>query len=96
MLAAGLIWVFVSVAYKSSGDMHTANDVIKRCLLEYGELFLFLLSAMTYINSLEVGYAVKSWMPFQNPVASPGAYAAPNAVVSMIVGRIVGTSRMSD
>jgi Na+/H+ antiporter NhaD/arsenite permease-like protein len=53
MLAAGLIWIFVAVAFKASGDLHTAHDAIKRCLLEYAELLLFLLSAMTYINSLE-------------------------------------------
>ncbi|WP_300458375.1 sodium:proton antiporter NhaD [Desulfobacula sp.] len=53
MLAAGLIWIFVALAYKGSGDLHTAHDAIKRCLLEYAELLLFLLSAMTYINSLE-------------------------------------------
>ena len=53
MLAAGLIWILVAVAYKQAGDMHTAHEAIKYCLQEYGELFLFLLSAMTYINSLE-------------------------------------------
>lgn len=53
MLAAGLIWIFVAVACKEAGDLHTAHAAIKNCLLEYAELFLFLLTAMTYINSLE-------------------------------------------
>ncbi|MBU1570198.1 MAG: sodium:proton antiporter NhaD [Proteobacteria bacterium] len=53
MLAAGLIWILVAVAYIKSGDKHTAHEAIKYCLQEYGELFLFLLCAMTYINSLE-------------------------------------------
>lgn len=53
MLAAGLIWIFVAVAYKQAGDTHTAHLAIKNNLLEYAELFLFLLTAMTYINSLE-------------------------------------------
>ena len=33
--------------------MHTAHDAIKASLLEYAELFLFLLAAMTYINAME-------------------------------------------
>src|SRR3989339_17495 len=53
MLAAGLIWIFVAVTYEAAGDVHTAHEAIKACLLEYAELFLFLLTAMTYINSLE-------------------------------------------
>ena len=53
MLAAGLIWILVAVAYEAAGDVPTAHEAIERCLLEYAELFLFLLTAMTYINSLE-------------------------------------------
>ncbi|MBU4312024.1 MAG: sodium:proton antiporter, partial [Candidatus Omnitrophica bacterium] len=40
MLAAGLIWILVAVAYIKSGDKHTAHEAIKYCLLEYAELFL--------------------------------------------------------
>ncbi len=53
ILAAGVIWVLVALAYASVGDTHTAHEAIKHGLLEYAELFLFLLVAMTYINSLE-------------------------------------------
>ncbi len=53
LLAAGVIWVLVALAYASHGDTHTAHEAIKHSLLEYAELFLFLLVAMTYINSLE-------------------------------------------
>ncbi len=53
ILAAGLIWIFVAVAYMKIGDIHTAHEAIKHSMLEYAELFLFLLVAMTYINSLE-------------------------------------------
>ena len=53
LFAAGLIWVLVSLAYASIGDTHTAHNAIKASLLEYAELFLFLLAAMTYINALE-------------------------------------------
>ncbi len=53
LLAAGVIWVLVSLAYAGIGDTHTAHDGIKHSLVEYAELFLFLLAAMTYINAME-------------------------------------------
>jgi uncharacterized membrane protein len=53
LLAAGIIWVLLSVAYIRIGDTHTAHEAIRHSLLEYAELFLFLLAAMTYINAME-------------------------------------------
>jgi len=53
LLAAGVIWVLVGLTLNSLGDTHTAHEAIKGNLLEYVELFLFLLVAMTYINSME-------------------------------------------
>jgi PAS domain S-box-containing protein len=53
LFAAGLIWILVALAYAGIGDTHTAHNAIKASLLEYAELFLFLLVAMTYINALE-------------------------------------------
>jgi len=65
MLAAGLIWVLVAATYVGMGDTHTAHDAIKHNLIEYAELFLFLLSAMTYINAMDernVFQALRSWL----------------------------------
>jgi Na+/H+ antiporter NhaD/arsenite permease-like protein len=56
LMAAGMIWVLVAIAYIQIGDTHTAHEAIRHSLLEYAELFLFLLVAMTYINSLEDRY----------------------------------------
>jgi Na+/H+ antiporter NhaD/arsenite permease-like protein len=53
MVAAGLIWVLVSVAYIQQGDTLSAGAAFKHDLLEFAELFLFLLAAMTYINTME-------------------------------------------
>jgi len=53
LFAAGLIWILVALAYESIGDSHSAHEAIRASLLEYAELFLFLLAAMTYINALE-------------------------------------------
>ena len=53
LLAAGLIWILVALAYNHLGAPHVAHEAIRESLLEYAELFLFLLAAMTYINALE-------------------------------------------
>jgi Na+/H+ antiporter NhaD/arsenite permease-like protein len=53
LLAAGIVWVLLAIAYIQAGDTHTAHEAIKHSLLEYAELFLFLLAAMTYINAME-------------------------------------------
>lgn len=53
LLAAGLIWILIAIAYAQSGDTHTAEIAVRHNLLEYAELFLFLLVAMTYINAME-------------------------------------------
>ncbi|SEA71172.1 sodium/proton antiporter, NhaD family [Desulfuromusa kysingii] len=65
MLAAGIIWVLVALAYIGIGDTHTAHDAIKHNLIEYAELFLFLLAAMTYINAMDernVFQSLRSWL----------------------------------
>lgn len=53
IVAAGLIWALVGLAYAQHGDTHTAGAAVRHNLLEYGELFLFLLAAMTFINTME-------------------------------------------
>lgn len=53
MVAAGLIWGLIAAVYAMHGDQHTVEIAVRHNLLEYGELFLFLLAAMTYINAME-------------------------------------------
>jgi Na+/H+ antiporter NhaD/arsenite permease-like protein len=53
IVAAGVIWVLVAATYASIGDTHTAEVALQHDLLEFVELFLFLLAAMTYINTME-------------------------------------------
>jgi Na+/H+ antiporter NhaD/arsenite permease-like protein len=65
IVAAGAIWLLVAAAYASRGDTATAAELLRHNLLEYAELLLFLLSAMTYINTLEernVFRALNSWL----------------------------------
>ena len=53
MVAAGIIWGLVAIVYMQTGDYHTAEQAMRHNLLEFAELFLFLLAAMTYINTME-------------------------------------------
>ncbi|PCJ23561.1 MAG: sodium:proton antiporter [SAR86 cluster bacterium] len=53
VVAAGIIWVLVAIAYIQQGETHLAEELVRHNLLEFVELFLFLLAAMTYINTME-------------------------------------------
>ena len=53
MLAAGLIWALIGIAYAMAGQSETAHHHAATIIGEYGELFLFLLVAITYVNTLE-------------------------------------------
>ena len=53
LLAAGLIWVLIGAAYAMSGQGPLAEAAAQHIIFEYGELFLFLLVAITYVNTLE-------------------------------------------
>ncbi|MEE9446392.1 MAG: sodium:proton antiporter NhaD [Arenicellales bacterium] len=65
IVAAGLIWAIIGYTYTQMGQSHLAETAVRHNLLEYTELMLFLLAAMTYINSLEerqVFDALRSWL----------------------------------
>ncbi len=65
IVAAGVIWLIVALLYGASGDTHTAEIMVRHNLLEFAELFLFLLAAMTYINTMEergVFDALRVWL----------------------------------
>ena len=53
MLAAGLIWALIGIAYAMAGQSEAAHSHAIEIIEEYGELFLFLLVAITYVNTLE-------------------------------------------
>lgn len=65
MVGAGVIWILVGLAYASAGDQVTAGVALRKAILEYAELFLFLLSAMTFVHMMEerhVFLALRSWL----------------------------------
>ncbi|MFQ5549588.1 MAG: sodium:proton antiporter NhaD, partial [Woeseia sp.] len=68
IVAAGIIWALVAIAYMQHGDTHTAGQAVRHNLVEFGELFLFLLAAMTYINTMDergVFDALRVWLVTQ-------------------------------
>jgi Na+/H+ antiporter NhaD/arsenite permease-like protein len=53
LMAAGLIWGLIGVAFTSMGQAEAAHAAALGVIEEYGELFLFLIVAVTYVNTLE-------------------------------------------
>ncbi|WP_299790658.1 sodium:proton antiporter NhaD [uncultured Shewanella sp.] len=65
LVAAGLIWGIIGFIYVQHGMSELSEAAFKHNLLEYAELFLFLLVAMTYINAMEerrLFDALRAWM----------------------------------
>ena len=53
MVAAGLIWALIGLAFTLAGDPESAHEAALHVIEEYGELFLFLIVAITYVNTME-------------------------------------------
>ncbi|MBK1721583.1 sodium:proton antiporter NhaD [Thiocystis violacea] len=66
VLAAGVIWILVAYFYTThEGDSRVVSEALRHNILEYAELFFFLLVAMTYINTMEernVFEALRGWL----------------------------------
>lgn len=69
ILAAGLIWGLIGWQYTNAGFLTETEEAIDRFLVDFAELFLFLLSAMTYVNSMSernVFNALRDWLVRRN------------------------------
>jgi Na+/H+ antiporter NhaD/arsenite permease-like protein len=65
IIAAGLIWILVAIAFQQAGIQEEMEAHLEEALVEYVELFLFLLVAMTYVNAMterHVFLALRSWL----------------------------------
>lgn len=66
ILAAGIIWGHAAILASEAGvPVEEMHQVFERNLIEYAELMLFLLVAMTYINAMaerNVFEALRSWL----------------------------------
>jgi NhaD family Na+/H+ antiporter len=65
ILAAGIIWAMVAYVYAQHDIPHVVGEAARHNILEFAELMLFLLVAMTYINAMEerlVFESLRSWL----------------------------------
>ncbi len=65
LLAAGFIWALVGYEYASHGLVHAAETAVRVFLIEFTELFLFLLVAMTYVNAMSernIFESLRAWL----------------------------------
>ena len=65
LLAAGAIWAMIAYVYASHDMPHAAEVAVRHNVLEFAELFLFLLVAMTYINAMDerlVFDSLRAWL----------------------------------
>ncbi|MBS1202034.1 MAG: sodium:proton antiporter [Chromatiaceae bacterium] len=65
IIAAGIIWAMIAYVYVERGMTHAAEEAVRHAILDYAELMLFLLVAMTYINAMEerrVFEALRAWL----------------------------------
>lgn len=65
ILAAGLIWSIIAYVMMTQNLPNVAEEAVRHNILEFSELFFFLLVAMTYINAMEereVFGALRGWL----------------------------------
>jgi NhaD family Na+/H+ antiporter len=65
LVGAGLIWSLIGWVYVRGGQPVEAEHAFRHTFLEFSELLLFLLVAMTYINAMEerrVFDGLRAWM----------------------------------
>jgi Na+/H+ antiporter NhaD/arsenite permease-like protein len=65
VLGASLLWVMIGYFYSDTGQAEEAGAAFRRCLETYGELFLFIMVSMSYLNALEqrgVFESLKGWL----------------------------------
>ena len=65
LVAAGIIWALIGWVYVQAGMPEDSEQAFRATLLEFTELMLFLLVAMTYINAMDerrVFDALRSWL----------------------------------
>lgn len=65
IMAAGVIWGLIAFAYLQAGRPELAAEAVRHSIGEYAELFLFILVAMTFVNTMEerqVFDALRAWL----------------------------------
>jgi hypothetical protein len=69
VFSASLIWIFIAAVYVSGGMSEQAGVAFRSSLEGYGELFLFIMVSMTYLNAMEdrgVFDSLRVWLLSKN------------------------------
>lgn len=69
VFAASLIWIFIAAVYSSDGMSEQVGIAFRTTLESYGELFLFIMVSMTYLNAMEdrgVFDSLRVWLLSKN------------------------------
>ena len=65
VLAAGLIWALLAFEYADGESSQRVEQAVEHFLVEFAQLFLFLLTAMTYVNAMterNVFNVLRTWL----------------------------------
>lgn len=103
LVAAGIIWVLIGIAYAQLGETERVAEAVRRNLLEFAELLLFLIVAMTYVNTMSergVFDSLRGWLTarqlsFRSLFWVTGALAfvispvADNLTTALVMGAVV-------
>jgi Na+/H+ antiporter NhaD/arsenite permease-like protein len=103
LLAAGLIWALIGVAFSLTGQSDFAHEAALGVIEEYGELFLFLIVAVTYVNTLEErrafdalrGVLVRAGLSYRQLFVLTGVLAfslspvLDNLTTALVIGAVV-------
>ena len=64
-MAAGVLWILIGAVFAGLGLSDRAESAVRHVLLEFAELFLFLIVALTYVNALkerQAFEALRGWL----------------------------------
>jgi len=103
LLAAGLLWLFVAIGVQGTPAAAEVHEHFRHTFLEYAEILLFLMVAMSYINVLEErrvfaalrSYLVRSGWSYRKLFWLTGTLAffispvADNLTTALLMGAVV-------
>ncbi|MGV8989260.1 MAG: sodium:proton antiporter NhaD [Cypionkella sp.] len=103
LMAAGLIWAMIGIAFTAIGQADVAHEHAVQVIEEYAELFLFLLVAITYVNTLEErrgfevlrGWLVRQGLSYRQLFVLTGVLAfflsglLDNLTTALVMGAVV-------
>jgi Na+/H+ antiporter NhaD/arsenite permease-like protein len=95
ILAAGIIWAIIAYQYAAESVSHETEEAVRHFLTEFAELFLFLLTAMTYVSWLvnrQFSYQKLFWITgvlafFLSPIIDNLTTALVMCAVLLAVGK---------